>query len=69
MMSVLPIIGETVAGSGTSWILANIPKSGSVKLYGSGVRLDLGADYSITGTSITTINSYPESSLIADYCE
>jgi hypothetical protein len=69
MTSVLPIIGEIVSGSGTSWILATVPKSGSVKLYGSGVRLDPGNDYSITGPAITTINSYPEGSLIADYCK
>jgi hypothetical protein len=69
MMSVLPIVGETVSGSGTSWTLANVPKSGSVKLYGSGVRLDVGNDYSITGPAISTLNSYPEGSLIADYCK
>ena len=64
-----PVENEVVAGSGTSWTLAYTPISGSVKLHGAGIRLTpgVGNDYSITGGSITTVNSYSEGSLIADY--
>jgi hypothetical protein len=64
-----PVENEVVSGSGTSWTLANTPIAGSVKLY-AGTRLILGAspnDYTISGTNITTTNSYPAGSIIADY--
>ena len=59
---------EVVAGSGTSWTLADTPIDGSVKLY-AGTRLIPGvsADYTISGVTITTAASYPEGALIADY--
>jgi hypothetical protein len=62
------IDNETVSGSGTSFTLANTPVAGSVHLYGLGQRLkDGGNDYSISGTAITTINTYSTGDLIADY--
>jgi hypothetical protein len=64
-----PVENEIVSGSGTSWTLANTPIAGSVKLY-AGTRLQGSgalADYSIVGTAITTVNSYPPGSLTADY--
>lgn len=60
---------EVVSGSGTSWTLAYTPIAGSVKLY-AGTRLQSSgslADYSISGATITTVNSYPAGSLTADY--
>lgn len=57
---------EVVSGSGTSWTLANTPIAGSVKLH-AGTRLVPGDDYTISGVSITTTNSYPAGALIADY--
>src|SRR5262249_16089523 len=64
-----PVENEGVSGSGTAWTLANTPVSGSVKLWGAGVRLTPGAgnDYTISGVNITTVNSYPAGSLISDY--
>lgn len=61
---------EIVAGSGTSWTLAHIPADATkVKVYGGGSRLTPGggADFTITGNSITTTNSYPLGQLLADY--
>lgn len=62
---------EVVLGSGTSWTLAGTPLSGTVKLFAQGVRLYPGSDpnfgYSITGTAITTEQSYSAGDLIADY--
>lgn len=60
---------EVVSGSGTSWTLAHTPVVGSVHVYGSGVRLTPGAgnDYTISGTTITTVNSYSAGQLLADY--
>ncbi len=65
----VPVENEVVSGSGTSWTLANTPVSGSVKLWGSGVRLTPGAgnDYTISSATITTANSYSSGSLIVDY--
>jgi hypothetical protein len=72
IQSALPgtfVENEIVSGSGTSWTLADAPASGSVKLWGSGVRLTpgVGNDYAISGATITTANSYPAGSLLADY--
>lgn len=60
---------EIVSGSGTSWTLANTPITGSVQLYGSGIALTPGAenDYTISGSTITTTNSYSAGVLLADY--
>ena len=63
------IDSEVVSGSGTSWTLANLPIVGSVHLFGAGIRLTPGAgnDYTISGVTVTTANSYSTGSLLADY--
>jgi hypothetical protein len=63
------VYSEVVSGSGTSFTLAHTPISGSLRLYGAGQRLTSGAgnDYTISGTTITTVNSYATGQLIADY--
>lgn len=60
---------EVVAGSGTSWTLAHTPDAGTVKLYAIGQRLTPGAgnDYTISGTAITTANSWSAGQILADY--
>lgn len=65
----LPVYNEIVLGSGISWNLLTTPVSGSVQLYGEGQRLIPGAgnDYTISGTSITTVNSWSTGALLADY--
>lgn len=65
----MPIENEVVAGSGTSWILAQAPVPNSVALYASGIRLTpgIGNDYVINGIAITTFGSYSASTLLADY--
>jgi hypothetical protein len=72
IQSALPgtfVENEVVSGSGTSWTLANTPVSGSVKIWAGGIRLTPGAgnDYTISGTAITTAQSYSTGSLISDY--
>src|ERR1700722_4131940 len=64
-----PVENEVVGGSGTSWTLANTPVTGSVKLWAGGIRLTPGAgnDYTISGSTITTAQSYSTGALIADY--
>lgn len=59
--------GEEVSGSGTSWTLANTPTAGTVRLFAIGQRLKLTEDYSITGASITTVNSWSAGEILADY--
>lgn len=60
---------EIVSGSGTSWTLAQIPLAGTQHIVGNGQRLTPGAgnDYTISGTAITTVNSYSAGTLLADY--
>jgi hypothetical protein len=64
---------EGVSGSGTSWVLANLPNPPnslllSQQLPGFGrVLLTLGVDYSVSGTAITTTNSLPAGALTASY--
>lgn len=63
------ITNEVVSGSGNNWTLAHQPVPNTVTLYGSGVRLTPGAgqDYTISGTLITTTNSYAAGQIVADY--
>lgn len=59
---------EIVSGSGTAFTLTNTPISGSEHLFAKGQRLfGGGIDYTISGGSITTVNSFPTGSIIADY--
>lgn len=65
----VPILNEVVSGSGTSWTLANTPVAGTVQLYANGQRLIVGSgnDYTISGTNITTTNSWVSGTVLADY--
>lgn len=58
---------EVVSGSGTAFTLASTPIAGSVKLYALGQRLKLTTDYSIAGTSITTVSTWSTGDIVADY--
>lgn len=61
-------INEIVAGSGTSFTLANVPADSTrVALYGGGSRLIPTADYTISGATITMTNSYSAGQVLADY--
>jgi hypothetical protein len=63
-----PVYDEAVSGSGTSWTLAHTPVSGTLRLYGAGQRLTGGGvDYTLSGATITTINSYSAGQIRADY--
>jgi hypothetical protein len=55
--------------SGTSWTLASTPLVGTEHIFAGGARLTPGAgnDYTISGTAITTVASYPTGALLADY--
>lgn len=63
------VFNEIVAGSGTSWTLANTPIVGTQAIYGEGQRLTPGAgnDYTISGANITTVNSFSVGAILADY--
>ena len=63
------INNEVVAGSGTTFTLAQLPYGTTLKLYGMGQRLTLTTDYtvdSLTGI-ITLVNSWPTGAILADY--
>lgn len=63
-----PVYSEVVSGANNSWTLAHTPLAGTLRLYAEGQRLIAGGvDYTLSGTAITTTNSYPASSLISDY--
>lgn len=63
------VYNEIVSGSGTTFTLTNTPTVGTVVIYGNGQRLTPGAgnDYTISGATITTINSFPAGAILADY--
>lgn len=62
------IDNEIVLGSGTSFTLAGTPVLNSEHVYGNGQRLTPGGvDYTISGTSITTVNSFSTGAVLADY--
>ena len=63
------VYNEIVAGSGTTFTLANIPITGLYAIYGEGQRLTPGAgnDFTISGSVITTTNSFSAGTIIADY--
>lgn len=60
---------EIVSGSATTFTLANTPVAGSEHIFAVGQRLKVGAgnDYTISGVTITTANSWAAGDLIADY--
>lgn len=63
------IDNEIVSGTGTSWTLAQTPITGSEHIFANGQRLTPGAgnDYTISSNAITTANSYPTGTVLADY--
>lgn len=64
----IAVIDEAVSGSGTNWTLARTPVSGTLRLYGAGQRLTGGGvDYTLSGVTITTINSYGAGQIRANY--
>jgi len=58
---------EVVSGSGTSWTLAHTPLTDTLKLYANGQRLTPTVDYTLVGTTITTVTSWATGTLLADY--
>lgn len=61
------VYNEVVAGSGTSWTLANVPVSGMQAIYANGQRLTPTVDYTISGAIITTLTSWSSGTVLADY--
>lgn len=64
------IWGETPTGSGTSFLLAHTPQSGTLRLYRGGARQQagMGNDYTLTGATITlAVTPEPAEILLADY--
>lgn len=61
------VYNEVVSGSGTSWILAHTPVLGMQAIYANGQRLTPTVDYSISGASITTVDSWSTGTILADY--
>lgn len=63
----IPVYNEVLAGAGTSWTLAHTPSTNSVELFANGQRLTPTVDFSISGTTITTVNSWVAGTVVADY--
>jgi len=61
------VYNEVVAGSDTSWTLTHTPSTGTLQLYANGQRLIETVDFTISGSSITTISSWTSGTLLADY--
>lgn len=58
---------EVVSGSGTTFTLANTPVALSVHIFIRGQRAKLTTDYSISGTTITTVDTLIAGDVVADY--
>lgn len=58
---------EIVSGAGTAWTLAAVPVAGTQQIYANGQRLTVGVDYTISGASITTTDSWSGGTILADY--
>lgn len=58
---------EVASGSGTSFGIANTPILGSVRVFALGQRLTLTTDYTISGTTITTVSSWGAGEIVVDY--
>ncbi len=58
---------EIASGSGNTFTLSQPPLSGSVQVYGLGQRLTLTTDYSILGTTITTVSTWSSGEILVDY--
>ena len=61
------IYNEVVSGIGTTFTLAHTPVTGTQAVYANGQRLTPTVDYSITGTVITTVDSWATGQILADY--
>lgn len=61
------VYNEVVSGSGTTWTLLHTPVSGTLLLYANGQRLMPTVDYSLVGTTITTVITWAAITLLADY--
>ena len=61
------VYNEVVSGSGTSWTLAHSPKTGLYSIYANGQKLMPTTDYTISGTTITTVLSWSAGQIAADY--
>jgi hypothetical protein len=62
-----PVAAEQVAGSGTSFTLANVPVVGTLQLFNGATALWPTIDYSITGAVITMNYPVAAGNLWADY--
>lgn len=58
---------EVVSGSGTAWTLVAAPINNSLRLFANGQRLTPTIDYSLSGSSITTVDSWTAGTILADY--
>lgn len=65
--SVTFVNNEVVAGSGTTFTLANTPTAGSVDVYALGQHLVPTTDYTISGAVITTVSSWSAGNILASY--
>jgi len=61
------VYNEVVAGSATTFTLANTPDTDTLRLYANGQRLTPTTDYSLTGAVITTVSSWSANAITADY--
>lgn len=62
------VTNEVVAGSATTFTLANSPVAGTLTLFGNGVYLTNTIDYSVSGATITIlVGTYSAGTVVANY--
>ena len=63
----IPVKGEVVDGSGTTFTLDFAPATGTLALFGAGQRLFETSEYSVVGVVITTVQPWSAGQILADY--
>lgn len=65
------VVGEAVDGSGTTWTLDHIPRSGTLEFFVNGLLLKSGTaagQYSRSGATVTTVTTYDsDAEVLANY--
>jgi len=61
------VYNEVASGSGTSFTIAHTPITGLYAVYANGQRLIPTVDFTLSGTTITTVSSWSSGTVLVDY--
>lgn len=61
------VYNEVAGGSGTSFTIAHTPVTGLYAVFANGQRLTPTVDFTLSGTTITTVSSWSAGTILIDY--